>query len=145
MSVVVNMENLAEMQILYIWVAKEIENLIRGARTTKLMEISDIVYRRFGVRVSYYTAWNARNMVMEKIVSFKASLDVTKGCRPIDGLDGHFLKGKYRGQCLSILSRDANNGLFPIAVFLCRSKCQATWIKFLTLMQGQLTLHTHLN
>ncbi|KAF6142813.1 hypothetical protein GIB67_002677 [Kingdonia uniflora] len=38
-----------------IWVTKEIENLIRDASTTKPMQISDIVYRRFGVRVSYYT------------------------------------------------------------------------------------------
>ncbi|KAF6143400.1 hypothetical protein GIB67_029569 [Kingdonia uniflora] len=141
-----------------IWVAKEIENLIRDASTTKLIQISDIVYRRFGVRVSYYTAWNTRNMVMEKIVgsydkgyalclelcveiqksnpgriatcsredgnlkftdmyiSFKAALDgFSKGCRPILGLDGCFLKGK--------------------------SECQATWMKFLTLVQGQLTLY----
>ncbi|KAF6144331.1 hypothetical protein GIB67_024558 [Kingdonia uniflora] len=153
-----------------IWVAKEIENLIRDASTTKPMQISNIVYRRFGVRVSYYIAWNARNMVMEKKVgsydkgyalcpelciqiqksnpssiatcSREDALDeFTKGCRPILGLDGCFLKGKYGGQCLSIISLDANNGLFPIAVFLCRSKCQATWIKFLILVQGQLTLH----
>ncbi|KAF6158849.1 hypothetical protein GIB67_012492 [Kingdonia uniflora] len=167
-----------------IWVAKEIENLIRDASTTKPIQISDIVYRRFGVRVSYYTAWNARNMVMEKIVgsydkgyalcpelcveiqksnpgsiatcsredgnlkftdmciSFKAALDgFTKGCRPILGLDGCFLKGKYGGQCLSIISLDTNNGFFPIAVFICRSECQATWMKFLTLVQGQLTLY----
>ncbi|KAF6142681.1 hypothetical protein GIB67_015167 [Kingdonia uniflora] len=51
-----------------IWVVKNMENLIRDASTTKPMQISDIVYKRFGVRVSYYTAWNARNMVMEKIV-----------------------------------------------------------------------------
>ncbi|KAF6138731.1 hypothetical protein GIB67_040863 [Kingdonia uniflora] len=57
-------------------------------------------------------------------VSFKAALDgFTKGCRPILGLDGCFLKGKYGGQYLSIISLDASNGLFPIAVFLCRSEC----------------------
>ncbi|KAF6142753.1 hypothetical protein GIB67_018464 [Kingdonia uniflora] len=142
-----------------IWVVKEIENLIRDASTTKPIQISDIVHRRFGVRVSYYTAWNARNMVMEKIlgsydkgyvlcpelyveiqksnpgsiatcsredgklkftdmyISFKAALDgFIKGCRPILGLDGCFLKGKHGGQCLSIISLDANNDLFPITV-----------------------------
>ncbi|KAF6164596.1 hypothetical protein GIB67_032824 [Kingdonia uniflora] len=147
------------------YVAKEIENLIRDASTTKPMQISDIVYRRFGVRDSYYTAWNTRNMVMEKIVgsydkgyvlcpelyveiqksnpgsiatcsredgnlkftdmciSFKAALDgFSKGCKPILGLDGCFLKGKYGGQCLSIISLNTNNGLFPIAVFICRIK-----------------------
>ncbi|KAF6175272.1 hypothetical protein GIB67_030490 [Kingdonia uniflora] len=126
-----------------IWVSKEIENLIRDARTTKPMEISDIMYKRFRVRVLYYTAWNARNMVMKKIVgSYDKSIEgFTKGCRSILGLDGCFLKGKYGGQCLSIISLDANNGIFPIAVFICRSECQATWMKFLSLMQGQLTLH----
>ncbi|KAF6172204.1 hypothetical protein GIB67_024826 [Kingdonia uniflora] len=75
-------------------------------------------------------------------ISFKVTLDgFTKGCRPILGLDGCFLKGKYGGQCLSMISLDANNGLFPITVFICRSECQATWMKFLTLVQGQLTLH----
>ncbi|KAF6169933.1 hypothetical protein GIB67_034325 [Kingdonia uniflora] len=127
------------------------------------MQISNIVYKRFKVRVSYYTAWNTRNMVMEKIagsydkgyalcpklcveiqksnpgsiatcsredgnlkfadmyISFKAALDgFTKGCRPILGLDRSFLKGKYGGQCLSIILLDANNGLFLIAVLIYR-------------------------
>ncbi|KAF6155301.1 hypothetical protein GIB67_019827 [Kingdonia uniflora] len=153
-----------------IWVAKEIENLTKYASTIKPMQISDIVYKRFGVRVSYYTAYNTRNMMIEKIVesydkgyvlcpelcvqiqksnpgsiatcsredgnlkfidiciSFKVALDgFTKGCRPILGLDGCFLKGKYGGQCLSIISLDASNGLFPIAVFLCRSHQQSTY------------------
>ncbi|KAF6176281.1 hypothetical protein GIB67_023572 [Kingdonia uniflora] len=75
-------------------------------------------------------------------ISFKEALDgFTKGCRPILGLDGYFLKGKYGGQCLSIISLEVNNGLFPITVFICRSECQVPWIKFLTLVQGQLTLH----
>lgn len=34
-------------------------------------------------------------------ISFKASLDGwSRGCRPIVGFDGCFLKGKYRGVCL---------------------------------------------
>ncbi|KAF6168327.1 hypothetical protein GIB67_018167 [Kingdonia uniflora] len=139
---------------------------------------------RFGVRFSYYTVWNARNMVTEKIVgsydkgyalclelcvaiqksnpssiatfsredanlkfadmciSFKVALDgFNKGFRPILGLDECFLKGKYGGKYLSIISLDANNGLFSITLFICRSGYQATWMKFLTLVQGQLTLH----
>ncbi|KAF6139498.1 hypothetical protein GIB67_005135 [Kingdonia uniflora] len=143
-----------------IWVAKEIENLIRDASTTKPMQISDIVYRRFGVRVSYYTVWNARNMVMEKIVgsydkgyalclelcveiqksnpgsiatcsredgnlkftdmciNFKAALDgFTKGCRPILGLDGCFLKGKYCSHYHKVAAYVAtyNQAVNPIA------------------------------
>ncbi|KAF6161317.1 hypothetical protein GIB67_009204 [Kingdonia uniflora] len=123
--------------------------------------------RNFAItqRSTFRQKKNERNMVMEKIMGsydkgyalcpelyvqiqksiptiFKATLDgFTKGCRPILGLNGYFLNGKYEGQCLSIISLDVNNGLFPIIVFICRSKCQTTWIKFLTLVQRQLTLH----
>ncbi|KAF6134859.1 hypothetical protein GIB67_002260 [Kingdonia uniflora] len=51
-------------------------------------------------------------------ISYKGSIEWwLNGCRPLLGLDGHFLKGKYGGVCLSIIGLDGNNGLFPIAVF----------------------------
>ncbi|KAF6147488.1 hypothetical protein GIB67_021314 [Kingdonia uniflora] len=57
------------------------------------------------------------NMWMGICVAYKASFNrLANGCRPILGLDGSFLKGKYGGVCLSIIGLDANNGLFPIAV-----------------------------
>ncbi|KAF6163859.1 hypothetical protein GIB67_024714 [Kingdonia uniflora] len=54
-------------------------------------------------------------------VMFKASIDgFLNGCRPVVGLDGCFLKGKYEGVCLSAIGLDGNNGLFPLGVyFLC--------------------------
>ncbi|KAF6143821.1 hypothetical protein GIB67_016742 [Kingdonia uniflora] len=56
-------------------------------------------------------------------LAFKASLDgFVNGCRPVLGLDGCFLKGKYGGQCLSIVALDRNNRLFPIVIYLCRQK-----------------------
>ncbi|KAF6140781.1 hypothetical protein GIB67_042194 [Kingdonia uniflora] len=67
------------------------------------------------------------------LVAFKASLNgFVKGYRPILGLDGYFLKGKYRGVCLSVLSLDGNNGLFPIGVYMCRNECKYSWLDFLT-------------
>jgi len=36
-------------------------------------------------------------------------------CRPITGLDGCFLKGKYGGELLSVVGRDANDQLLPLA------------------------------
>ncbi|KAF6151345.1 hypothetical protein GIB67_040618 [Kingdonia uniflora] len=54
-------------------------------------------------------------------VMFKASLEGwMNGCRPILGLDGCLMKGKYGGVCLSIIGLDGNYGLFPIAAYLCR-------------------------
>ncbi|KAF6164878.1 hypothetical protein GIB67_017081 [Kingdonia uniflora] len=60
--------------------------------------------------------------IMDHIEDHEALDGFTKGCRPIFGLDGCFLKGQYGGQCLSIISLDANNGIFPIAVFIYRNK-----------------------
>ncbi|KAF6150758.1 hypothetical protein GIB67_020841 [Kingdonia uniflora] len=65
------------------------------------------------------------------------------GCRPLLGLDGCFLKGKYGGVCLSIIRLDGNNGLFPIAVFFCSSECTETWKKFLEMMEPSLNLHRY--
>ncbi|KAF9612607.1 hypothetical protein IFM89_002203, partial [Coptis chinensis] len=53
------------------------------------------------------------------LLAYKASLDgFVNGCRPIIGLDGSFLKGKYGGCCLSAMALDAQNGLFPIGIAL---------------------------
>ncbi|KAF6142824.1 hypothetical protein GIB67_002688 [Kingdonia uniflora] len=77
------------------------------------------------------------NMVM-----FKASYDGwLRGCRPVLGLDGCFLKGKYRGVCLSIIGFDGNNGLFPVATYFCRSECYDTWNTFLQALQPLLDQH----
>ncbi|KAF6135276.1 hypothetical protein GIB67_021638 [Kingdonia uniflora] len=77
-------------------------------------------------------------------ISYKGSMEgCLIGCRPLLGLDGCFLKGKYGGVCLSIIGLDGNNGLFPIAVFFCRSECTETWKKFLEMMEPYLNLHRH--
>ena len=39
-----------------------------------------------------------------------------KGCRPWFGIDGCHLKGPYSGILLSVVSLDANRGMFPIAI-----------------------------
>jgi len=45
----------------------------------------------------------------------KACKDSFVSCRPIIGLDGCFLKGKYEGELLSVVGRDANDQLLPLA------------------------------
>ena len=49
------------------------------------------------------------------------------GCRPLIGLDGCFLKGPAGGVPLSIVSHDANNQIFPMAVAVVDSECQISW------------------
>ncbi|KAF6176345.1 hypothetical protein GIB67_011134 [Kingdonia uniflora] len=76
------------------------------------------------------------------LVAFKASLNgFVKGCRPILGLDGCFLKGKYGGVCLFVLSLDGNNGLFPIRVYMCRTECKESCLDFLTKIEPYLSAH----
>ncbi|KAF6159501.1 hypothetical protein GIB67_032272 [Kingdonia uniflora] len=56
-------------------------------------------------------------------ITYKGSMEgLLNGYRPQLGLDGCFLKGKYGGVCFSTIGMDGNNGLFPIAVFFCRSE-----------------------
>ena len=37
------------------------------------------------------------------------------GWRPIIGLDGCHINGRFRGQILSTIARDANDNIFPVA------------------------------
>ena len=36
------------------------------------------------------------------------------GCRPIIGLDGCHLKGRFGGQILAATTRDTNDNIFPV-------------------------------
>ena len=38
------------------------------------------------------------------------------GCRPIIGLDGYHLKGKFGGQLLAATARAGNDNIFPVAI-----------------------------
>ena len=53
------------------------------------------------------------------------------GCRPIVGLDGCHLKANHKGQILSAMGIDANNGMFPIAFSVVESECKDSWLWFL--------------
>ncbi|XP_014517213.1 uncharacterized protein LOC106774682 [Vigna radiata var. radiata] len=45
----------------------------------------------------------------------KACKDSFVSCRPIIGLDGAFMKGKYGGEMLTAVGRDANDQMLPLA------------------------------
>lgn len=75
-------------------------------------------------------------------IAFKASLDgFVNGCRPIIGLDGCFLKGKYGGAVLSAISLDGNNGLFPVAIYVARGEDYESWSTFLSILRPHLRKH----
>ncbi|XP_059630773.1 uncharacterized protein LOC132273741 [Cornus florida] len=61
-----------------------------------------------------------------------------EGCRPFIGLDGCFLKGPYKGQLLSALGRDGDNGIFPIAFAVVRSETKQSWKWFMEQLEKAL-------
>jgi len=58
-------------------------------------------------------------------------------CRPIKGLDGCFLKGKYGGELLSVVGRDANDQLLLLAYAVVEVENKETWTWFLELLIGE--------
>ncbi|WVZ16927.1 hypothetical protein V8G54_009909 [Vigna mungo] len=67
-------------------------------------------------------------------VCLKACKDSFVSCRPIIGLDGAFLKGKYGGELLTAIARDANDQMLPLAYAIVQVENKETWKWFLELL-----------
>lgn len=63
-----------------------------------------------------------------------------KGCRPILGLDGCFLKTICGGQLLSVVGRDGNNQMFPVAYAVVEGENADSWRWFIDLLRDDLSL-----
>ena len=59
-------------------------------------------------------------------------------CRPIIGVDGCFLKGKYGGELLTTVGRDGNDQMLPLAYAVVEVENKETWSWLLDLMIGDL-------
>jgi hypothetical protein len=64
-----------------------------------------------------------------------------KGCRPIIGVDGCFLKGPFKGQLLSAVGRDGNNNMYPIAFAIVEAEVKDSWVWFLETLVPDLGTH----
>ena len=53
------------------------------------------------------------------------------GCKPIIGLDGCYLKGRFGGQILSTIARDANDNIFTVSFVVVEQKNKDSWVWFL--------------
>ena len=53
------------------------------------------------------------------------------GCRPLVGLDGCHLKGKFGGHILSAIARDGNDNIFPIVLGVVEQENKDSWVWFL--------------
>ncbi|KAL6189220.1 hypothetical protein ACLB2K_040609 [Fragaria x ananassa] len=63
-----------------------------------------------------------------------------KGCRPLIGLDGCYIKGHHLGQLLTAIWIDANNGMFPIAFAVTEVENQEAWTWFLEYLKDDLKI-----
>ncbi|XP_009802064.1 uncharacterized protein [Nicotiana sylvestris] len=62
------------------------------------------------------------------------------GLRPFIGLDGTFLKGKYKGQLLVAVVQDSIRHFYPLAWDVIDKEIKVTWSWFLRLLQHSLDL-----
>ena len=53
------------------------------------------------------------------------------GCRPLVGLDGCHLKGKFGGHILLATARDENDNIFPVALGVVEQENNESWVWFL--------------
>ncbi|CAL8162558.1 unnamed protein product [Prunus armeniaca] len=64
-------------------------------------------------------------------ISYHASIEGFKFCRPFLCLDGTFVKNKYKGHMLAATGKNGNQGFFPLAFAIVDSKNEANWTWFL--------------
>ncbi|KAL5819097.1 hypothetical protein ACOSQ4_022939 [Xanthoceras sorbifolium] len=82
---------------------------------------------------------NAPARFQRFFLSFEAQkLGFLQGCRPIIGLDGCHLKGRFPGVLLAAVGLDANNGVFPIAICIAEGETKDSWCWFME------QLHMHI-
>ncbi|WMV46763.1 hypothetical protein MTR67_040148 [Solanum verrucosum] len=64
------------------------------------------------------------------------------GLRSFIGPDGTFLKGKAKGQLLSVIGQDSMNHFYPITWAIVDRECKASWVWFLELLQKSLNINS---
>lgn len=82
-------------------------------------------------------------------IYFKACKDIFVSCRLIIGLDGYFLKGKYKGDLLTLVGWDPSDQILPLAYAIIEVENKEKWTWFLDLLIEDLRVmmyvaHAHL-
>ncbi|XP_017410575.1 uncharacterized protein LOC108322825 [Vigna angularis] len=77
---------------------------------------------------------NGQTTFQRFYVCLKACKNSFVSCRPFIGLDGCFLKGKYKGELLTVVGRDPNEQMLPLAYAIVEVENKETWSWFLELL-----------
>lgn len=93
-------------------------------------------------KVSVTVNPDGKNYFHRFYIGFKALSDGWKlGCRRVIGLDGCFLKGQVKGELLTVIGRDANNQVYPIAWVVVDVENKPNWTWFIELLRDSVDLH----
>uniref|UniRef100_A0A2N9EU15 CCHC-type domain-containing protein n=1 Tax=Fagus sylvatica TaxID=28930 RepID=A0A2N9EU15_FAGSY len=134
------------------WISKRYMETFRHDIKKPTLALQQEIKSKWNVDVSKMQVYRARKRAAEniegshkeqyrKIWDYCETLKETnaatrtgfkKGCRPLIGLDGCFLKGSYKGHLLSAVARDANDNMYPICVAVVEAECKASWSWFLS-------------
>ena len=68
-----------------------------------------------------------------------------QGCRPVIGLNGCFLKSYCKGELLTVVGRDGNNQMFPIAWAVVEVENKTSWSWFIELLLDDLGVNSQGN
>ncbi|XP_052621924.1 uncharacterized protein LOC128127496 [Lactuca sativa] len=92
-------------------------------------------------KVSVTVNPDGKNYFHRFYIGFKALSDGWKlGCRIVIGLDGCFLKGQVKGELLTVIGRDANNQVYPIAWVVVDVENKPNWTWFIELLRDSVDL-----
>jgi len=104
------------------WLSGRLEKTLRDNPGVKLTTFKNKIGRKWNIGVSRSMTFRARTMAYTNIdgsfkEQYKRIYDYANellrssfvSCRPIIGVDGCFLKGKYGGELLIAVGRDGND------------------------------------
>ncbi|KAK8677357.1 hypothetical protein V6N13_142901 [Hibiscus sabdariffa] len=124
------------------------EEKIKGNITHELNRLFDYVLASrsaepngsFGLVVERPTAANIPKFRRLYVCFGALKEEFKRYCRSVIGVDGCFLKGSLKKEILSVVGKDSNNQIFPIAWAYVEVENRESWSWFLNHLQDDLNL-----